>query len=171
MAEPAAVAEHVQHAAIAEIAGGRHAVLALVEIEARLLPFGQIDLVLQAVSTITSGPSGILPQYGPSRSSIPSARLTPRSVRIMMPCGCGQFDQHGHDLRQPHGHRQGRDLNGEIIGIAIDDQAAQPVALAEDQSGRALRIVVAELLGGSATAASSRRRQKASSSVSAASQV
>ena len=48
-AESAAVAEHVQHAAIAEIAGGRHAVLALIEIEARLLPLGQIDFVSQPV--------------------------------------------------------------------------------------------------------------------------
>ena len=60
MAEPAAVAEHVQHAAIAEIAGRRHAVLALIEIEARLLPFGQIDLVRQAVIDDHQRPVGRL---------------------------------------------------------------------------------------------------------------
>ena len=61
-AESAAVAEHVQHAAIAEIAGGRDAVLALVEVEAGLLALGQIDFVFQAIIDDQQRAVGRLPQ-------------------------------------------------------------------------------------------------------------
>ena len=56
-----------------------------------------------------------------------------------------EFHEHGDNLRQPHGHGQRGDLHGQIIGVAIDDQAAQAVAFAEDHAGGPLRIVVAEL--------------------------
>ena len=85
--EPAAVAEHVQHAAIAKVAGGGGAVVAVVEIEARLLALGQVDFILQAVSRRSAAALRALRPMRPSRSSMPSARPTPRSVRIMIPRG------------------------------------------------------------------------------------
>ena len=55
-----------------------------------------------------------------------------------------QVDEHRHDLRQANGQGQGGDLDDEIITVAIDDQSAQTVALAEDQSRGALGQVVAQ---------------------------
>ena len=56
-----------------------------------------------------------------------------------------QLDQHGTICGSRTAMAMRGDLHGQIIGIAIDDQAAQSVALAEDQPGGPLRVVVAEL--------------------------
>ena len=67
-----------------------------------------------------------------------------RSVRQQNALRPGQIDEHRHDLRQANRHGQGRHLDDEILGVAIDDQPAQSVAFAEDQSRGALGRVVAQ---------------------------
>ena len=146
-AEAAAVAEHVQHAAAAKIAGRRQAVLPLIEVQPRLLSLGQIDGELQAVLADEDGPVGRgspvrpvaeIEPFGPADAPFASA-----ARRSAAPVNSTSM---GDDLLQPHGHRQGGDLNRQVRPVAIDDQAAQAVALAEDQSRRSLGIVVADVL-------------------------
>ena len=57
----------------------------------------------------------------------------------------GQFHQHGDDLRQPRGHRHRCYLDRQVVGVTVNDQAAQAVPLAKDQPRRPFRIVVAEV--------------------------
>ena len=63
--ETAAITEHVQHAAVAEIGRRRLAVLPLVEIEARLLSAGQVDPIAQAAVGDGQQPLGHLAPAGP----------------------------------------------------------------------------------------------------------
>ena len=76
---------------------------------------------------------GMLPQASPGGEFESFGLNTSRSVRSTMPAAA-PVDEHRHDLRQAHGHGQGRHLDHEIFGIAIDHQPAESVAFAEDHS-------------------------------------
>ena len=56
----------------------------------------------------------------------------------------GQFDEQRYDLRQANGQGQGRHLDDQELAVAIDDQPAQSVAFAEDQSRGAPGLVVVQ---------------------------
>ena len=88
-----------------------------------------------------------LPACGPRRAPERIEPFGPHDVALRAEQNAlrpGQIDEHGHDLRQANGQGQGRHLDDEVFAVAIDDQSAQAVAFAEDQSRGALGLVVAQ---------------------------
>ena len=94
---------------------------------------------------MNTGPSGAVPQCRPSRRSIASALATPFSVRKKIPCGWTCWIKSRVKQIEPGRGGPGGDLHAEPLGVAIDDQAAQAVGLAEDQPCGPIGRVVAQL--------------------------
>jgi len=62
------------------------------------------------------------------------------------PARMHKLDQQRHELPLPLGHRQGVELDRQIFAIAIDDQPAEPIGLAEYKPRAATGIGIAKRL-------------------------
>ena len=138
--EASRVAERVQHAPIPRVAADERAVVALVEIEARLLPMRDIDAVGDA------GFDDVDDAVAPA-SHGPRARHEPfecphLGVRALEDAACAGGRRERIDDRVAPAFRAGRrQLNDDGVCVAVGDDARKPVRLAVDEPARVMACI------------------------------
>src|SRR5688500_90017 len=127
--EPARIAEAVEHRATGGEAAHSLAVFALVEEEAGLLALLDVDAEVQAV--LDDGAARRLAvspdKADPLRKLLELAHFGVRALEDRL--AGGELGQEIEDRLAPALHAGGEELRHQHVGVAIDDQAGQPVGL------------------------------------------
>src|SRR6266849_5755240 len=135
--EAAGVTECVQHPPACREAGNRAAVVALVEIETRLLSLPEMNEEANAVLLHDDGfgrdfsPKGAVVQFQPLQLADAALGANVNSLRLQL------FDQQLNQQVAPLCHAQGGELNNEPAIVLIDRKTGKAVAFAEDHAASA----------------------------------
>ena len=144
--EAARVAEHVEHAATAGMPGSRLTVVSLVEVVARLLPLGEVHTELEAVLMHEDrARRGSAADHPVGHRETLELRQPPLRTPQQDSLRRQRRSESVADRLEAGRNRQRRHLHGEVVAVAIDDQAGQVIPLAVHQASRTGRVIEAEV--------------------------